>query len=86
MCFNYFQDITGKITIDFKDAKSLRILTKCLLKSDFNLDVDIPEDRLVPTLPLRLNYILWIEDLLNAIKKGGNVWGLDIGRSIKYYV
>ncbi|XP_031766004.2 RNA N6-adenosine-methyltransferase mettl16 isoform X2 [Galleria mellonella] len=39
----------------------------------------IPEDRLVPTLPLRLNYILWIEDLLNAIEKINNIWGLDIG-------
>ncbi|KAI8436862.1 hypothetical protein MSG28_010314 [Choristoneura fumiferana] len=72
-------DVTGKVTIDFKDPKSLRILTKCLLKSDFNLNVEIPEDRLVPTLPLRLNYILWIEDLLKAIDKDNNVRGLDIG-------
>lgn len=85
-CFFYLQDVTGKITIDFKDAKSLRILTKCLLKCDFDLDVDIPGDRLVPTLPLRLNYILWIEDLLNSIEKVDNVWGLDIGRSLKYIV
>lgn len=82
--FNWLQDVTGKIRIDFKDAKSLRILTKCLLKSDFNLDVVIPEDRLVPTLPLRLNYILWIEDLLKSIEKVNNVWGLDIGRSLEY--
>ncbi|XP_063826070.1 U6 small nuclear RNA (adenine-(43)-N(6))-methyltransferase [Ostrinia nubilalis] len=72
-------DITGKVTIDFKDPHSLRILTKCLLKSDFGLDIEIPEDRLVPTLPLRLNYILWIEDLLLAIGKKENVWGIDIG-------
>ncbi|KAM3965181.1 U6 small nuclear RNA (adenine-(43)-N(6))-methyltransferase [Aphomia sociella] len=72
-------DVTGKITIDFKDPYALRVLTKCLLKSDFNLDVDIPEDRLVPTLPLRLNYILWIEDILSAINKSNNVHGVDIG-------
>nr|XP_021185550.2 U6 small nuclear RNA (adenine-(43)-N(6))-methyltransferase [Helicoverpa armigera] len=72
-------DVTGKITIDFKDPHSLRILTKCLLKSDFNLDVDIPEDRLVPTLPLRLNYILWIEDLLESIQRRDNIKGIDIG-------
>ncbi|XP_013196987.2 U6 small nuclear RNA (adenine-(43)-N(6))-methyltransferase [Amyelois transitella] len=72
-------DITGRVSIDFKDPHSLRVLTKCLLKSDFNLDVDIPEDRLVPTLPLRLNYILWVEDILKAINNGSEVCGLDIG-------
>lgn len=78
--FFLFQDITGKVSIDFKDPQALRILTKCLLKSDFNLDVVIPEDCLVPTLPLRLNYILWIEDLMNIIKTTETIWGLDIGK------
>ncbi|XP_075977836.1 U6 small nuclear RNA (adenine-(43)-N(6))-methyltransferase isoform X2 [Anticarsia gemmatalis] len=72
-------DVTGKVTIDFKDANALRVLTKCLLKTDFNLDVVIPEDRLVPTLPLRLNYILWLEDLLISIKRNDDIKGLDIG-------
>ncbi|KAH9629478.1 hypothetical protein HF086_015808 [Spodoptera exigua] len=72
-------DVTGKITVDFKDPHSLRILTQCLLKSDFNLEVDIPADRLVPTLPLRLNYILWIEDLMEAIHRKEDIRGLDIG-------
>ncbi|CAH0751515.1 unnamed protein product [Diatraea saccharalis] len=72
-------DLSGKVTIDFKDPKSLRILTKCLLKSDFNVNIDIPEDKLVPTLPLRLNYILWIEDLMASIKRITNINGIDIG-------
>ncbi|XP_013145089.1 PREDICTED: methyltransferase-like protein 16 [Papilio polytes] len=71
-------DVTGKVSIDFKDTRALRILTKCLLKSDFDLDVIIPEDRLVPTLPLRLNYILWVEDLMISIHKE-HPSGLDIG-------
>lgn len=58
----------------------MRVLTKSLLKCDFNLDVDIPEDRLVPTLPLRLNYILWIEDLLVSIQRDSQIKGLDIGK------
>ncbi|XP_050351208.1 U6 small nuclear RNA (adenine-(43)-N(6))-methyltransferase isoform X2 [Nymphalis io] len=73
------KDITGKVSIDFKDPHALRTLTKYLLKSDFNLDVNIPEDRLVPTLPLRLNYILWIEDLLTAMNKNSSILGIDIG-------
>ncbi|XP_047504151.1 RNA N6-adenosine-methyltransferase mettl16 isoform X2 [Pieris napi] len=73
-------DVTGKITIDFKDPRVLRVLTACLLKSDFDLDVSIPEDRLVPTLPLRLNYILWIEDLLETFDRTDNIKGIDIVR------
>ena len=75
------QDITGKVKINFKDAESLRILTKTLLKHDFNLDVDIPPNKLVPALPLRLNYILWIEDLLkhSGIHNLESTHGLDIG-------
>ncbi|XP_023938566.2 U6 small nuclear RNA (adenine-(43)-N(6))-methyltransferase isoform X2 [Bicyclus anynana] len=72
-------DVSGKVSIDFKDPNSLRILTQCLLKADFGLDIVIPEDRLVPTLPLRLNYILWIEDLMSAINKSDPIFGLDIG-------
>lgn len=52
-----------------------------LLKRDFNLDVELPPDRLVPTLPLRLNYLLWIEDLLQIVKPVNDVkiHGIDIG-------
>lgn len=57
----------------------MAILTKCLLQKDFDLKVDFPINRLIPTLPLRLNYILWIEDILNTfgIKE---VSGVDIGK------
>lgn len=64
--------------VNFQDEKSLAILTKCLLQKDFNLKVDFPVNRLIPTLPLRLNYILWIEDILSSfgIKDAS---GVDIG-------
>ncbi len=74
------QKLTGKIEIDFKDAASVRALTTVLLKKDFNLEVELPPDRLVPTLPLRLNYLLWLEDLLELIQpKKCEVHGIDIG-------
>lgn len=73
------QDIKGKFKIDFKNQEHVRILTKCLLKKDFDLDVFLPADRLVPTLPLRLNYILWIEDILNEANMHENIKGIDIG-------
>lgn len=58
---------------------ALRALTCTLLKKDFDLDVEIPLDKLIPTVPLRLNYILWIEDLLSICKKDGEIRGIDIG-------
>lgn len=49
------------------------------MHNDFNLSVDIPKNRLCPTLPLRLNYIHFIEDLLNHCEIKENVVGVDIG-------
>ncbi|XP_070501531.1 U6 small nuclear RNA (adenine-(43)-N(6))-methyltransferase [Chironomus tepperi] len=72
-------DVNGKIKLDFKDPESIRILTKCCLKKDFNLDIEIPPDKLLPTLPLRINYILWIEDLLNHCEIKSEIVGIDIG-------
>ena len=72
--------MTGKIEIDFKDADAVRALTTVLLKRDFDLVVELPPERLVPTLPLRLNYILWIEDLLELVNpKPTVIHGIDIG-------
>ncbi|CAH1381535.1 hypothetical protein MTP99_005453 [Tenebrio molitor] len=73
------QDISGKVTIDFKNVEALRALTRTLLKKDFNLEIDIPLNKLIPTVPLRLNYILWIEDLLNLSASTQDVKGIDIG-------
>lgn len=75
----FSQDVNGKIKLDFKDPEAVRILTKCCLKKDFNLDIEIPSDKLLPTLPLRINYILWIEDLLSHCKIKDEIVGIDIG-------
>lgn len=68
-------------TINYADPKALRALTTTLLKNDFGLTVQIPEDRLVPTLPMRLNYLLWVEDLLQTVPNCSEetVTGIDIG-------
>ncbi|KYM95659.1 PREDICTED: methyltransferase-like protein 16 homolog [Cyphomyrmex costatus] len=73
-------DFTGRIRIDFKERRSLHVLTETLLKHDFDLHVNIPADNLNPAIPLRLNYILWIEDLMTHSKlEMENVTGIDIG-------
>lgn len=73
------QDISGKVSLDFKDVKALRALSCTLLKKDFDLIVDIPLNKLIPTIPLRLNYILWMEDLLSLTHCPESIKGIDIG-------
>lgn len=60
------KDDNGKICPEFKQPKFLAALARALLLEDFDLDVEVPVDRLIPTIPLRLNYILWIEDILSG--------------------
>ena len=69
---------------DFKKPECLRALSWALLKDNFNLDVEMPLDRLIPTIPLRLNYILWLEDLLSGEEK--QIRGIDIGISVVVFL
>lgn len=56
------------------------MLTETLLKHDFDLRVNIPPDKLNPAITLRMNYILWIEDLMKHSELVmDKVTGIDIG-------
>uniref|UniRef100_A0A1I7ZRZ9 U6 snRNA m(6)A methyltransferase n=1 Tax=Steinernema glaseri TaxID=37863 RepID=A0A1I7ZRZ9_9BILA len=70
----------GTLNLNFNDAEAVRILTLVLLKKDFGLVVELPRNNLVPRIPQRLNYLLFIEDLLmhNAVNNE-DVFGIDIG-------
>lgn len=69
--------------LDFQHPQTLRTLTASLLHRDFGLRVHLPDGKLVPTLPLRLNYILWLEDVLQSAQPEGvippAITGIDIG-------
>eukprot|EP00658_Telonema_sp_P-2_P036211 TRINITY_DN26239_c0_g3_i1.p1 TRINITY_DN26239_c0_g3~~TRINITY_DN26239_c0_g3_i1.p1 ORF type:complete len:129 (+),score=37.20 TRINITY_DN26239_c0_g3_i1:273-659(+) len=56
----------GYASIDWKEPKALLELTRALLHQDFDLDWDMPLDRLCPTVTSRLNYIHWMEDLVGS--------------------
>jgi len=64
-----------------------RQLTKSLLKCDFGLTLQLPDDRLCPPVPVRWNYIHWIQELLDTTSpkysdrydSDREVIGLDIG-------
>uniref|UniRef100_A0A8B9SMN2 U6 small nuclear RNA (adenine-(43)-N(6))-methyltransferase n=1 Tax=Anas platyrhynchos TaxID=8839 RepID=A0A8B9SMN2_ANAPL len=73
--------LSGRVSLNFKDPEAVRALTCTLLKEDFGLTIDIPLERLIPTVPLRLNYIHWVEDLIGhqGADKAVLRRGIDIG-------
>lgn len=75
----YLQELNGKVSLNYRNERTLRELTKMLLLEYFELRVDFAPGSLVPTLALRLNYILWLEDLLEPVKLD-SVRGIDIGK------
>ncbi|XP_024865659.1 RNA N6-adenosine-methyltransferase mettl16 isoform X2 [Kryptolebias marmoratus] len=69
--------LAGRPIVNFKEPEAVRALTCTLLKEDFGLTIEIPLERLIPTVPLRLNYIHWVEDLIDGQKQPRR--GIDIG-------
>ncbi|CAH0058543.1 unnamed protein product [Clonostachys solani] len=68
--------------LDFDDPASVMQLTKTLLKLDFDLNIELPDDRLCPPVANRHNYILWLKNLLDTSsyeKPGRKAVGIDIG-------
>lgn len=64
-----------------------RQLTRSLLKADFGLSLELPLDRLCPPVPVRWNYVRWIQELLDTTSDNysegydpnRDIIGLDIG-------
>jgi len=70
--------------IDFGNPEAVRQLTTAILQHHFGLAVTVPRGHLVPTVPQKLNYLHWIEDLVGSAADpdasgGGPVRGIDIG-------
>uniref|UniRef100_G3U5Q4 U6 small nuclear RNA (adenine-(43)-N(6))-methyltransferase n=1 Tax=Loxodonta africana TaxID=9785 RepID=G3U5Q4_LOXAF len=74
-------NLNGRVSLNFKDPEAVRALTCTLLREDFGLSIDIPLERLIPTVPLRLNYIHWVEDLIGHQDSDRSTLrrGIDIG-------
>ena len=70
----------------FHNKEASVALTKALLLEDYGLQWEHPVDQLCPPLTNRLNYIHWIQDLLEETQpeylhrdQEGALWGIDIG-------
>lgn len=72
------KDSKDRVHVDFKNPACLKALTWALLKDEYDVDVEIPTDRLIPTIPLRINYILWLEDIFAGRL---SLRGFDVGMS-----
>ncbi|KAI9365867.1 hypothetical protein BD770DRAFT_423739 [Pilaira anomala] len=68
-----------RVHIDFKDPEAVKELNVCLMKEYFDITMDFPIDSLCPPVPNRLNYILWLQDLMNDTVTTTNIIGIDIG-------
>mgnify|MGYP000211837181 CR=1 FL=1 len=75
----------GQTTIDFQDARAVRMLNRALLKAHYDIEFwDIPDGYLCPPIPGRVDYIHYLADLLadshnQEIPRGRHVKVLDIG-------
>ncbi|KAL8823809.1 MAG: hypothetical protein Q9170_008315, partial [Blastenia crenularia] len=62
--FNKF--LKPNAQLDFSNPQAVKQLTKSLLRRDFGVQIELPDDRLCPPVPNRFNYILWIQDLIDT--------------------
>ncbi|GAA5930844.1 uncharacterized protein JCM15063_002475 [Sporobolomyces koalae] len=72
----------GGSTIDWKDDSAVRALTNACLERDFQLKLELPHNRLCPTIPSRLEYCLWVLKLSLLTRSHPSdqpLVGLDIG-------
>ncbi|KAK1714435.1 hypothetical protein BDP67DRAFT_514070 [Colletotrichum lupini] len=77
-----FGTLLKRGNLDFNDPSAVMQLTKTLLKADFGLYIELPDDRLCPPVPNRHNYLLWLKTLLDSTTYGDpdqKILGLDIG-------
>ncbi|KAG1750352.1 S-adenosyl-L-methionine dependent methyltransferase [Suillus paluster] len=74
-----FINHTGSSTINFKSLPAQRRLTEALFHLDYGLSLTLPDDRLCPPVPNRLNYVLWLQDIVKSTCVSDTVRGLDIG-------
>ncbi|RKF84051.1 U6 small nuclear RNA -methyltransferase [Golovinomyces cichoracearum] len=62
----WFKSLKSNGQLDFSDPNAVLQLSQSLLRRDFGLSLVLPFDRLCPPVPNRLNYILWVQSLLET--------------------
>lgn len=73
------RNASGKWVIDFDSRDATLALTCAILKHHYNLRLTLPPGHLVPTIPNRVQYILWATALLDSDVLKNHLVVLDIG-------
>ncbi len=58
----------GSTAYDIGIAGAPVALLKALLFRDFQLEIRVPDNRLCPAVPPRLDYVLWIQDIISSTR------------------
>jgi 23S rRNA A1618 N6-methylase RlmF len=66
-------------SLHWERPAALLALTTALLKRDFGVEFALPPGHLCPPLPQRLNYLLWVADLLECPARCERLRGVDVG-------
>jgi len=70
----------GNETVDFAKPEAVKALNTALLKAHYNIVYwEFPNTNLCPAIPGRVDYIHYINDLLNQYRITNNITALDIG-------
>lgn len=72
----------GSKTIKFGDNKAVKALNSALLKAQYGIEWEIPENSLCPPIPGRLDYLLHIADLIS--KKDIRLLDIGTGANLIY--
>ena len=74
-------DPRGEAHLNWSDPTALAELCRVLLLHDFGVRWTLPARALCPTVPSRLNYLLWMDDLLALAPAPpeATIIGIDIG-------
>lgn len=72
----------GSKTIKFGDKKAVKALNSALLKAQYGIEWDIPDENLCPPIPGRLDYLLHIADLIP--KKDIRLLDIGAGANLIY--
>lgn len=74
---------SGEETIDFSNSTAVYALNKAILLADFNIEnYELPMGYLIPPIPGRLEYLLYVREFLSEqfnIDTNTKLRGLDIG-------
>lgn len=71
---------SGKVITDWNDREYTKHVVDAVLRRDFRLNLKSPPGSLAPALTNKLNYLLWIEDIIKLNNyPNESIIGIDIG-------